>query len=60
MVNKFMVLRRFIKNEDAATAIEYALFGALIAAVIAITIGVVGTITEENFCSVVSAMGGAC
>jgi Flp pilus assembly pilin Flp len=54
------VLSSFGIQEDGATAIEYALFGSLIAAVIAGTVGVLGVLTNGNFCAFVSRMGGAC
>jgi Flp pilus assembly pilin Flp len=50
----------FGSTEDGAAAIEYALLGSLIAAVIAITVGVLGILTNGNFCAFVSRMGGAC
>jgi hypothetical protein len=36
------------------------LLGSLIAAVIAVTVGILGVLTNGNFCAFVSRMGGAC
>ena len=40
---------RFLKDEEGATAIEYALLAALIAAAIAATVGAVGTTLDGVF-----------
>ncbi len=40
---------RLRKNEDGATAIEYGLFAALIAAVIAVTVGTLGDSVKATF-----------
>jgi pilus assembly protein Flp/PilA len=52
-------LMRFFKEEDGATAVEYGIMVALIAGVIIITVGVLGTNTEATFNTVAGAMPGA-
>ena len=42
-------LTQFFKDEDGATAVEYGLMVALIAAVIIVAVGVVGTKTNAAF-----------
>ena len=47
MIKKF--IRKYIRNEDAATAIEYGLIAALISIVIIIALGLVGNALENVF-----------
>lgn len=42
-------IRRFRKNEDGATAIEYGLIAALIAVVIIVAVTTVGTELNDTF-----------
>ena len=42
-------LMRFFKDEDGATAVEYGIMVALIAAVIIVVVGVVGSKTNDAF-----------
>lgn len=43
------MMKRFLKNEDGATAIEYGLIAALIAVVIISAVGVLGEKINSNF-----------
>lgn len=43
------MLKRFLKNEDGATAIEYGLIAALIGVAIITAVGLVGTSLDEVF-----------
>jgi pilus assembly protein Flp/PilA len=52
-------LRTFAKDEDGATAIEYALMVALIGAVIVVGVGNLGTSTNNKFTSVSETIDGA-
>lgn len=52
MINTKSVLRRFAKDEDGATAIEYGLFAALIAAVIVGTVATLGGQVDTGFTTV--------
>ncbi len=52
----FKFLKRFARDEDGATAIEYGLFAALIAAVIVGTIVTLGTTVDAGFQTVVDAL----
>ena len=45
-------IRRFRKNEDGATAIEYGLIAALIAVVIIVAVTTVGTELNDTFSTV--------
>lgn len=55
MVNQVM---RFVKEEEGATAIEYGLLAALIAAVIVGTVGTLGTTVNTAFSNVNAGIGG--
>ncbi len=46
----------FLKSEDGATAIEYGLFAALIAAVIVGSVATLGTQTNSGFSTVSTAL----
>jgi len=48
---------RFFKDEEGATAVEYAIMVALIAIVIIATVIIVGKKANNAFSSVASAMG---
>jgi len=52
-------LRRFLKNEDGATAIEYGLIAALIAVVIIVAVTAVGTQLSGTFNTVQSKLSSA-
>jgi pilus assembly protein Flp/PilA len=43
------MLKRFLKNEDGATAIEYGLIAALIGVAIITAVGLVGDQLETTF-----------
>lgn len=53
---------RFRKDESGATAIEYGLFAALIAAVLVVIVGSLGTTVQGKFQNVCTALnsGTAC
>lgn len=50
-------VKRFLANEDGATAIEYALIAAGIAVVIVPTVGLLGATIKAKFQAVVTALG---
>lgn len=47
-------------DERGATAVEYGIMVALIAAVIVTIVATLGTQVQAAFCTVVEALGGAC
>lgn len=51
---------RVRRDEVGATAVEYGLMVALIAAVILTAVGLLGTQVRSAFCTVVDAIGGSC
>jgi pilus assembly protein Flp/PilA len=55
-----VVLQQFIREEDGAAAVEYGLLIALIAAVIIVTVQVLGTSLNTAYCTITKAFGGAC
>lgn len=52
------MLKRFLKNEDGATAIEYGLIAALIGVAIIVAVGSVGTGLQGTFNQVAAKLGG--
>lgn len=46
------MLKRFLNNEDGATAIEYGLIAALIGVAIIAAVGSVGTSLDDTFTGV--------
>jgi pilus assembly protein Flp/PilA len=52
------MLKRFLKNEDGATAIEYGLIAALIGVAIITAVGLVGDQLETTFESIESGLKG--
>jgi pilus assembly protein Flp/PilA len=46
------MLKRFLNNEDGATAIEYGLIAALIGVAIITAVGAVGTSLDDTFTGV--------
>jgi pilus assembly protein Flp/PilA len=50
------MLKRFLKNEDGATAIEYGLIAALIGVAIIVAVTAVGTSLENTFNEVNTAL----
>lgn len=56
MVNQVM---RFVKEDEGATAIEYGLLAALIAAVIVGTVGTLGTTVNTAFSDVNAGISGS-
>jgi len=53
------MLKRFLKNEDGATAIEYGLIAALIGVAIITAVGLVGDQLDATFTSVSTALAGS-
>lgn len=51
---------RIASREEGATAVEYGLLVALIAAVIVAIVGVLGGQIYDGFCTVVTNLGGTC
>ena len=51
-------ITQFIRDEEGATAVEYGLMAALIAAVIMGTVGTIGTSLEATFAKVAAKLGG--
>jgi len=51
-------LMAFLKDEEGATAVEYGLMVALIAAVIIAAVTALGTNTRDKFDAVATAIGG--
>lgn len=54
-----LVTRRFLRDEEGVTAIEYSLIAALIAVVIITAVTTVGSRVCETFRSVADALGAA-
>jgi pilus assembly protein Flp/PilA len=52
-------IKKFARDEDGATAIEYGLFAALIAAVIVVTVGLLGGNVHSGFTAVNTALEAA-
>lgn len=50
-------LKRFLKNEDGATAIEYGLIAALIGVAIITAVGAVGDGLNNTFTTVAGKLG---
>lgn len=50
--------KQLLREEDGATAVEYGLLVALIAAAIIFAVTVLGQQIESIFCNVVGALGG--
>lgn len=53
------MLKRFLKNEDGATAIEYGLIAALIGVAIIASLGAVKTSLDDTFNDVASTLDAA-
>jgi pilus assembly protein Flp/PilA len=53
------MLKKFLRDESGATAIEYGLIAALISVVIITAVTTVGTNLQTTFTSVSGALGGA-
>lgn len=56
MKNLMTTVKRFIRDEEGVTAIEYGLIAALIAVVIAVTVGTVGTNLDTTFGKIADAL----
>lgn len=52
-------IKRLLKDEEGATAVEYGLMVALIAAVIILAVRLLGTSTRDKFQEVGNAIQGA-
>jgi pilus assembly protein Flp/PilA len=56
-MSKFLKgVKRFFKNEEGATAVEYGIMVAAIAAVIVVTVVALGAKVEAAFTTVLNAM----
>jgi pilus assembly protein Flp/PilA len=56
-MNRFsMLARRFVKDDEAATMVEYALMLSLIAVVCIIAVGVIGTNANLIFTAIAAAL----
>lgn len=53
------MLKRFLKNEDGATAIEYGLIAALIGVAIIVAVGAVGEELTTTFETIDTKLGAA-
>jgi pilus assembly protein Flp/PilA len=51
------LMKKFFREEDGATAVEYGLLVALIAVVIMAAVGTLGTNLNAKFSSVASSVG---
>ncbi len=51
-------LKKFLRDEEGATAIEYALIATLIAVVIAVALSPIGTRISVIFGQILTALGG--
>ena len=51
-------ITQFIRDEEGATAVEYGLMAALIAAVIMATVGTIGTNLDAMFAKIAAKLGG--
>lgn len=56
MAGLLLNVQRFMRDQEGATAIEYALLASLIAVVIAVTVGTVGAAVEGLFVRVESVL----
>lgn len=54
----FSEIKRFIRDEEGATAVEYGLLAALIAVVMVAAVTTVGNRVCETFNSIATALGG--
>lgn len=52
--------KKLLLDELGASALEYAILGSLIAAVIVLAVTALGTQTQTLFCTFVSRFGGSC
>ena len=52
------LLRRFVKNEEAASAIEYAVIVAMVALVLFAMVTPMGTAIRDRFNDIIEALGG--
>ncbi len=56
MSTMILSMKRFIRDENGATAIEYGLIAALIAVVIIIAVSAAGTQVANTFCAVANSL----
>jgi pilus assembly protein Flp/PilA len=54
----YVKMARFVREEDAPTAVEYGVMVALIAAVVILGAGQIGAATEAVFEAVATVIGG--
>jgi pilus assembly protein Flp/PilA len=52
------LVRRFVKNEEAASAIEYAVIVAMVALVLFAMVGDMGGAVKGQFNKIITALGG--
>ena len=55
----FSAIKRFIRDEEGATAVEYGLLAALIAVVMVVAVSSVGNRVCETFRNIVTTLGGS-
>jgi len=53
------MLKRFVREEEGATMVEYGLMVALIAAFLIVTVQTLGTALKTQFAAVTTAINGA-
>jgi pilus assembly protein Flp/PilA len=58
-IGENIMLKRFLKNEDGATAIEYGLIAALIGVAIIVAVGAVGEELTTTFETIDTKLGAA-
>jgi pilus assembly protein Flp/PilA len=58
-IGENIMLKRFLNNEDGATAIEYGLIAALIGVAIIVAVGAVGTELSTTFTTIKDKLGAA-
>ena len=55
----FAGLKRFIRDEEGAAAVEYGLLAALIAVVVVVAVSTVGNRLCQTFSTIATRLGGA-
>lgn len=59
MKNLMTAVKRFVRDEEGVTAIEYGLIAALIAVVLVIALGNTGDALNTTFTNIATALGNA-
>lgn len=52
------IARKFIRDEEGASAIEYALLAAMVAVIVALFVTPVSTVIKSTFNSILTGLGG--